>query len=71
MMAGRKCLCNALIANIGMPQRRAGGYLEPTLVTMGNDLAGLGRFLSDEREGYSAASVIELLLTGVAAETLV
>ena len=65
MMAGRKCLCNALIANIGMPQLRADGYREPTLVTMGNDLTRLARFFSAEGDGYSAASVIELLLTGV------
>ena len=50
MMAGRKCLCNALVANIGMPQVRADGYREPTLVTMGNDLGGIGRFLRDGAE---------------------
>jgi nitronate monooxygenase len=70
MMAGRKCLCNALVANIGMPQHRANGYCEPTLVTMGNDLTGLGRFLSEGREGYSAASVIGQLLTGVQAHEI-
>ena len=67
MAAGRKCLCNALVANIGMAQRRASGYVEPTLVTMGNDLTEIGRFLSAERDGYSAASVIERLLAGVEA----
>jgi nitronate monooxygenase len=64
MMTGRKCLCNALIANIGMPQRRANGYIEPTLVTMGNDLTGVGRFLSPDRDSYSAAEVVEKLLLG-------
>jgi nitronate monooxygenase len=64
MMAGRNCLCNALIANIGMPQLRADGYREPTLVTMGNDLVGIGRFLRDGAEGYSAASVIRNLMRG-------
>lgn len=67
-MAGRKCLCNALVANIGMPQVRKDGYREPTLVTMGNDLVGIGRFLSDGREGYSAAEVVEKLTEGVAVE---
>jgi nitronate monooxygenase len=62
MMAGRKCLCNALVANIGMPQVRAEGYREPTLVTMGNDLVGIGRFLSERREGYSATEVVEKLM---------
>jgi nitronate monooxygenase len=70
MMAGRKCLCNALVANIGMPQVRAEGYREPTLVTMGNDLVGIGRFLSEE-PGYTAASVIDALLVGAAAEVAI
>ncbi|HEY3927347.1 MAG TPA: nitronate monooxygenase [Candidatus Koribacter sp.] len=62
---GRKCLCNALMANIGMPQVRGNGYREPTLVTMGDDLVGLDRFLSDEREGYSALEVVHQLLSQV------
>jgi nitronate monooxygenase len=66
MLSGRKCLCNALIANIGMPQLREGEYREPTLVTMGNDLTGIGRFVGDTSEGYSAASVVCSLLRGVA-----
>jgi nitronate monooxygenase len=65
MMPGRKCLCNALLANIGMPQLRADGYYEPTLVTMGNDLVGIGRFLSDGAESYSAAAVVCELMRGV------
>lgn len=68
--AGRKCLCNALVANIGMPQVRASGYVEPTLVTMGNDLTGIGRFLREDREGYSAAEVVEVLLSGVRTEAI-
>jgi nitronate monooxygenase len=64
MMPGRKCLCNALVSNIGMPQARADGYREPTLVTMGNDLTGIGRFLRDGAEGYSASSVIRNLMRG-------
>lgn len=67
---GRKCLCNALVANIGKPQLRAEGRLEPTLITMGNDLVGIGRFLRPDHEGYSAADVIQHLLTGVAAEAI-
>lgn len=70
MIAGRKCLCNALIANIGMPQLRPGGYREPTLVTMGNDLTGASRFLVPGREGYSAASVIEQMLAVVETEVV-
>jgi nitronate monooxygenase len=64
MMAGRKCLCNALISNIGTPQVREGGYREPTLVTMGNDLTGIGRFLREGTQEYSAGRVIRNLMRG-------
>ncbi len=42
---GLKCLCNALLANIGHPQRRGGDYVEKGLSTSGNDLSTLSRFL--------------------------
>ncbi|MBK8479571.1 MAG: nitronate monooxygenase [Proteobacteria bacterium] len=57
---GRKCLCNALLANVGLGQRR-NGYAEPPLVTAGDDLAGLLRFLPRGQSSYSAASVIAQL----------
>lgn len=60
--AGRKCLCNALMANIGLPQLRSGGYVERALVTSGNDIAGLSRFLPEAGLVYSAADVIAKLL---------
>jgi nitronate monooxygenase len=63
---GRKCLCNALMANIGLPQIRAGGYVERALVTSGNDIVGLTRFLPDEGMIYSAEDVIAKLLRPVA-----
>jgi nitronate monooxygenase len=59
---GRKCLCNSLLANIGLSQVRAGKHIEPGLVTAGNDLAGVVRFMKLERPGYSAADVITALL---------
>lgn len=59
---GRKCLCNALMANIGMPQIRAGHYVERALVTSGNDIVGLTRFLPEAGLVYSAAEVIAKLL---------
>jgi NAD(P)H-dependent flavin oxidoreductase YrpB (nitropropane dioxygenase family) len=58
--AGRRCLCNALVANIGLGQHRGDGYEEPPLVTLGQDLG----FLSHLPEGdYSAADVIDYLLS--------
>ena len=59
---GRKCLCNALMANIGLPQRRPSGYVEKPLFTAGDDLPAVVRFLGDERESYTAAEVVRYLL---------
>jgi nitronate monooxygenase len=42
---GRTCLCNALVATIGHPQVRSGRYVERGLVTSGDDLTGITRFL--------------------------
>jgi nitronate monooxygenase len=59
---GRKCLCNSLLANIGQAQVRAGGALEPALITSGDDLARATR-LAAQRGGYSAGDVIDYLLS--------
>lgn len=60
--AGRKCLCNALMANIGLGQVRAGRYSEPGLLTAGDDIGQVTRFLKEGRTTYSAADVIHSLL---------
>ncbi len=59
--AGKKCLCNALMADIGHSQRRNGGYVEPCLVTSGDDLSGITRFLPSSGSAYRAADVIAIL----------
>lgn len=59
---GRKCLCNALVANAGMPQRLPDGTDEPCLVTMGADLAGIDRFCTPDHIDFSAADVVRTLL---------
>jgi nitronate monooxygenase len=59
---GRKCLCNALVANIGHPQVRAGKYVESGLVTSGDDLSEISSFLPPNRVAYNAADVIAKLL---------
>jgi nitronate monooxygenase len=63
---GRKCLCNALTANIGQPQLRANGVEEPTLITSGDDLTTIEGFLRG-RSSYSADDVIDYLLDPVMA----
>jgi nitronate monooxygenase len=59
---GRKCVCNALMASIGHPQIRAGKYTERGLITSGDDLAGVGRFLPPNAMDYMAADVIATML---------
>ncbi|WP_430782126.1 nitronate monooxygenase [Actinoplanes sp. G11-F43] len=57
---GSRCLCNGLVATIGLGQRRDGGYTEPPLVTLGQDVSFLNRLPA----GYSAADVVGFLLDG-------
>lgn len=58
---GRKCLCNALMANVGLGQQRKDGFNEIPLLTSGDDLVTLGSFLRG-RSHYSAQDVIAYLL---------
>jgi nitronate monooxygenase len=60
---GRKCLCNALMANIGHQQTRKDGSVEPALVTIGDDLNTVAQFLIPGQESYGAADVIASLLS--------
>lgn len=60
---GRECLCNGLLATVGHGQVRAGGAVEPPLVTGGDDLASIATFLAG-RSRYSAADVLDYLLPG-------
>ncbi|MGD8321941.1 MAG: nitronate monooxygenase [Gemmatimonadota bacterium] len=57
---GRTCLCNALVADVGLAQPRATGP-EPPLLTSGDDIRALGAFLGG-RTRYSAADVLDHLL---------
>jgi nitronate monooxygenase len=68
---GRKCLCNALMANVGHAQTRKDDVVEPALVTVGDDLNTIAQFLTPGRDSYSAADVVQSLLRGVAAEDAV
>jgi len=61
-LIGRKCLCNGLMSNIGLPQHRLSGYVEPTLLTLGSDVAGLKELHSRYKNGWSAKAAISYLL---------
>ncbi len=61
---GRKCLCNALLANVGLAQLRKDGSVEPALVTVGDDMNTIARFVAPGSNSYSAADVVQSLLHG-------
>ena len=58
---GRRCLCNGLTANIGLPQAR-GESMELPLITSGDDIASVARLAHDGRR-YAAADVVAHLLS--------
>ena len=61
--AGRTCLCNTLSATAGYPQYRPKiDYLERPMVTAGDDLVNIARFLKPGETTYSAKDVIDQLL---------
>lgn len=60
---GRKCLCNALLSNVGLGQVRNGGTAELPLLTAGNGLASIARYIRDGELSYQASDVIEYLRT--------
>jgi len=62
---GRKCICNALMANIGHPQMRGTRFEEQGLVTSGDDLEALARFVTPGTSTYTAAEVVNTLLGSV------
>lgn len=61
---GRKCLCNGLLATAGLAQTTAGEQQEPPIVTAGEDIADIARFLSPGETSYSAADVLDYVLAG-------
>jgi len=60
--SGRKCLCNALIANIGHAQQRESGA-EQALITAGDDLRNIALFVPRGATTYHARDVVAQILT--------
>jgi NAD(P)H-dependent flavin oxidoreductase YrpB (nitropropane dioxygenase family) len=59
---GRKCLCNALMANVGLGQHRKDGYDEAAAVTLGQDLDGARRLAALHPHGWTAGDVVSWLV---------
>lgn len=58
---GKNCLCNNLCATADHPQHRKDGYVEPPLVTAGNGLAGIGKYIKPGHLSYTAQDVLNYL----------
>lgn len=63
---GRKCLCNALLAAVGLGQVRPTGT-EPSLVTGGDDVIRVVRALAGTTGTWTAADVVSYLLDATGA----
>lgn len=59
--AGRVCLCNGLLAAIGLGQRSPEGKTELAILTAGSDAADLTRYLPPGADHYGVADVLEQL----------
>ncbi len=63
---GRKCVCNGLMSTIGLTQIRRHAEAELPLVTTGDDVRDVARFLpTPDADGYSADDVVACLLSAV------
>lgn len=58
---GRACLCNALLAAVGLGQVRPAGAELP-VVTAGDDVLDVARFLAPGASTYTAADVVDTLM---------
>jgi nitronate monooxygenase len=58
----KACLCTCLMANAGLSQRRAGGYIEPPLVTSGDDISFVQSLMSGPYDSYSAEDAVNYIL---------
>jgi len=63
--AGRKCICNGLLANVGLPQVLNGNRVEQGIVTAGDDITTVAQFLRAGETHYSALDVIAALEKGL------
>lgn len=55
---GRKCLCNGLLSAVGLGQRGADNFVEPPIVTAGDDARGLARYLPPGANDYGVDDVL-------------
>jgi nitronate monooxygenase len=59
---GRKCICNGLFSDVGLGQVLPDGTREPGIVTLGDDVANIGRFCVPDKLDYTAANAVRVIL---------
>ncbi len=60
--ANRMCLCNGLLASTGFGQIRKNEALETMLVTAGDSIADIVRYIKEGAESYTAIEVLNSIL---------
>jgi len=68
---GRRCLCNGLVASNGLGQIRRDGSEELPIVTAGDDVVDVTRFLVDGATSYTAGDVLRVLLAHIESRVVV
>lgn len=59
---GRKCLCNGLMSAAGLAQTKSDDQIEPPIITAGDDLLYILKFLKPGERLYSAIDVLKEIL---------
>lgn len=62
---GRKCICNGLLATVGLGQVRPDCGMEAPIVTAGDDVAFIARFLKPGKDTYTAKDVVDYIMSPV------
>lgn len=63
-LEARICLCNGLMAAIGLGQERPDGYKEAPLLTLGSTTGDVESMLKEFPQGWTASDVINRLMSG-------
>jgi len=58
---GRGCLCNNLLATAGYAQHRKDGYIEQPILTAGDGLGAIGKYIKPGHHGYTVQDVLDYL----------
>ncbi len=58
---GKGCLCNNLLATAGYAQHRKDGYVEQPILTAGDGLGAIGKYIKPGHHSYTVLDVLDYL----------